>query len=356
MAGIRYSIGKNYFKRAYLCGMHVEGGDALCTDEDTEMHTAVLPVIDSGIEDCAWGRLKFDQERDANAVVYLYLAASNERESYDKLCSPETSLDKKKELVRAGGGLRVINRSDLLLYELSGRYLWIMIEVVGSHAKLGGMQVHAPGDNFMATFPEVYREKNSFFHRYLSIFSSMYNDFQEKLDHREELLDLSHAPQELLLLYARWLGLELNKDYFDVEVLRTLVREAGELSRIKGTKGCMERLCQLLIGETPQIVERSHLQRYVRSEERARIDQLYGDSPFDVTLMLRSPIDEKQKKQLLMLLGQFKPIRSRLRIVCLTDSGVLDGHTYLDENAVSFVQSDGMLDSGRLADGTVVLQ
>lgn len=355
MAGIQYSIGKNYFKRADLCGMHMEE-DALGTDAGAGTHTAVLPVIDSGIEDCAWGRLKFNQERDADTVVYVYLIASNEREPFDTLCDTEVSIDKKKQLVRAGGGLRVINRSDLLLYELSGRYLWIMVEVSGAYAKLDGIRVQAPGDNFMATFPEVYREKNSFFHRYLSIFSSMYNDFQDKLDHREELLDLSHAPQELLLLYAHWLGLELNKDYFDVEVLRALVREAGELSRIKGTKGCMERICQLLIGETPQIVERSHLQRYVRLEERARIDQLYGDSPFDVTLMLRSPIGEKQKKQLLMLLGQFKPIRSRLRIVCLADSGVLDGHTYLDENAVSFVQSDGMLDGGRLSDGTVVLQ
>ena len=94
----------------------------------------------------------------------------------------------------------------------------------------------------------------------------------------------------------------------------------------------------------------------MRQEEREQIDRLYGESPFDVTILLRRPIGEKQKKQLLMLLGQFKPIRSRLRIVCLTDSGVLDGHTYLDENAVSFVQSDGVLDDGRLADGTVVLR
>lgn len=356
MAGIQYSIGKNYFKRACLCGMHMEDGDVLCTDPGIEMHTALLPLIDSGMEDCAWGRLKLELKRDANAVVYLYLIASNERESFDELCSQETSVDRKKKLVRAGGGLRVINRSDLLLYELSGRYLWIMVEVAGAYASLSGIRVLAPGDNFMATFPEVYREKNSFFHRYLSIFSSMYNDFQDKLDHREELLDLAHAPQERLLLYAHWLGLELNKDYFDVEVLRALVREAGELSRIKGTKGCMKRLCRLLIGETPQIVERSHLQRYVRAEEQERIDRLYGDSPFDVTLLLRRPISEKQKKQLLMLLGQFKPVRSRLRIVCLTDSGVLDGHTYLDENAFSFVQSDGMLDDGRPSDGTVVLQ
>ena len=74
MAGIQYSIGKNYFRRASLSGMHVEE-DALCTDEGVETHTAALPVIDSGMEDCAWGRLKLDEERDEDTVVYMYQIA-----------------------------------------------------------------------------------------------------------------------------------------------------------------------------------------------------------------------------------------------------------------------------------------
>ena len=57
-----------------------------------------------------------------------------------------------------------------------------MVEVMGEGVSIGNIRVEAPGDNFMQTFPEVYREKNSFFHRYLSVYSSIYNDFQEKLD------------------------------------------------------------------------------------------------------------------------------------------------------------------------------
>jgi phage tail-like protein len=254
------------------------------------------------------------------------------------------------------GGLRVINRDDILLYKLTGRYLWIMIEVIGRNFSLRGLKAQAPGDNFMATFPEVYRQKDSFFHRYLSIFSSIYNDFQERIDHREELLDINNASEERLILFASWLGIEINSGYLDVETLRTIVKEAGELNRCKGTKRCIERICQIMIGETPRVVERSLLERYVRTDDKEQTDMLYGDSPYDVTLMVEKPIAEKKKKQLLLLLDQYKPVRSRIRIVSLDDSGVLDGHTYLDQNAVTFEQGDGVLDDRQMMDGTIVLQ
>jgi hypothetical protein len=72
--------------------------------------------------------------------------------------------------------------------------------------------------------------------------------------------------------------------------------------------------------------------------------------------MVEKPIAEKKKKQLLLLLDQYKPVRSRIRIVSLDDSGVLDGHTYLDQNAVTFEQGDGVLDDRQMMDGTIVLQ
>jgi phage tail-like protein len=355
MAGIQYSLGKNHLKHAQLYRMAMEADGALGSVGGDEEHWALLPMLDSGMEDCAWGRFQMDADCSGDAIYYLYVMASNERDVDIQLCDPKLPPEEKRKLFRQGGGLR-IGRSDILLYGLTGRYLWLMLEVIGEGAVFRNLKVQAPGDNFMATFPEVYREKNSFFHRYLSVFSSMYNDFQEKLDHRERLLDIANASEERLLLYAHWLGLELTGGYLETEVLRTLVREAGELNRRKGTKACIERICQIMIGETPKIVERSLLQRYVYTDNQAQIDRLYGDSPYDVTLMIRTPVDEKKKKQLFLLLNQFKPVRSRLRMVYLQESGVLDEHTYLDQNALTFAQSDGVLDEGQLSDGTIILQ
>lgn len=208
----------------------------------------------------------------------------------------------------------------------------------------------------MQTFPEVYREKNSFFHRYLSIYSSIYNDFQEKLDMRSELLAIEEAPLSLLELYAKWLGIDVDGGYLGEDILRKLLLAAPELLRKKGTRSCIEQICMILLGEKPVIAERGRMQPYVRREEKARYDSLYGESPYDVTLFLQCYVEEKKKEQLLHLLRQFKPVRCRFHIVFLEPSGLLDEHSYLDKNAVIFLQEDGRLDAAQDADGTIILQ
>lgn len=356
MAGIQYTIRRNRLKKALLYGMEPDGGDGLRSVREDETCYFVLPLIDSGVQDCPWGRLRFELTLPENCVCYLYVAASDQRQGEEVMLDAGTGLMEKKRLLQKLQGLRFINKQDVLLYEITGRYLWIMAEVTGKGVTVGSLRVEAPGDNFMQTFPEVYREKNSFFHRYLSVYSSIYNDFQEKLDGREELLPVDEASEELLELYAGWLGIDVNGGYLGEETLRALLREAPELLRRKGTQYCVERICDILLGEIPVVAERSQMQRYVRRPEKEHYDALYGDSPYDVTLLLEHYVDEKRKEQLLHLLSQFKPLRTRLHLVFLEPEGVLDEHNYLDRNAVIFTQEEGELDAAQLADGTIILQ
>ena len=95
---------------------------------------------------------------------------------------------------------------------------------------------------------------------------------------------------------------------------------------------------------------------YIRKENQETCNRLYGSSPYDVTLMISSYVDEKKRAQLLYLLRQFKPVRSILRVIFLQDTGVLDGHSYMDINAKVFTQTLGSLDEHQLLNGTVVLQ
>ena len=356
MAGIHYSIKINQLKKALLQGMILGQDGSLQTTEDSEIHYAVLPLLDSGVEDCPWGRLHFDLSLPENSNCYLYVAASNEKSGTEVFSDAESSLLDKKKMVQALRGLYFMNKPDVLLYEITGRYLWIMVEIIGRDVKLEHISVDAPGDNFMQTFPEIYRSKNSFFHRYLSIYSSIYNDFQEKLDERMELLPIEKAPLPLLELYTKWLGIDVNGGYLGEETLRILLEDAPELLRRKGTRYCMERICEILLQETPTIIERGMMQRYVRREEEDLYNRLYGDNPYDVTLMLRHPVEEKKREQLFHLLSQFKPVRSRVHVVFLEPSGVLDGYGYLDQNAEIFSQNDGILDQAQITDGTIILQ
>lgn len=356
MAGIHYSIRQNRLRKALLQGMAYGEGDSLYSDASDDSHYFVLPVLDSGVTDCPWGRLRFELTMPENCICYLYVAASNDERGQDVLMNADSSLLEKKKVLQSLQGLCFINKPDVLLYEITGRYLWIMVEVIGERVVVGNIRAEAPGDNFMQTFPEVYREKNSFFHRYVSIYSSIYNDFQEKLDMRKELLSVETAPLSLLELYAKWLGIDVKGSYLGEETLRKLLQEAPELLRCKGTRYCIERICVILLEELPTIVERNRMQRYVRRNEKVHYDNLYGDSPYDVTLLLTHYVEEKRKEQLLHLLSQFKPVRSRLHIVFLEPAGVLDEHSYMDQNAVIFTQNDGMLDAAQIADGTIILQ
>lgn len=208
----------------------------------------------------------------------------------------------------------------------------------------------------MQVFPEVYRERNSFFHRYISVYSSLYNDFQEQIDQRDQLYDIASAKRPQLELFLKWLGIDVRGGFLEEELLRQILSEAGELLKKKGTRSSVERLCEIMTGETPVIVERGRMQPYLTEEEREVSDRLYGNSPYDVTLMIRKPVSERRRQQLLHLLGQFKPVRCRLHIVFLESRSTLDGYTYLDQNAVSTAVSSGNLDTEQILNDTVILE
>ena len=356
MAGIHYSVKQSRLKKALFSGTSLGDDGRIYLKQDSDSHYVVLPALDSGVTDCPWGRLRFDLDLPENCVCYLYTAASNEKMAEDVFLDPQNSLLDKKKAVQHLRGLYFINKPDVLLYEISGRYLFIMIEIIGEGVSFGNIGVDAPGDNFMQTFPEVYRSKNSFFHRYLSVYSSIYNDLQEKLDDRKELRPIEQADLPLLELYAKWLGIDVNGGYLGEETLRRLLKEAPELPKRKGTRYCLERICEILLGEVPTIVERGLMQRYILRTQEAQYSDLYGESPYDVTLMLKQPVEGKKREQLLHLLTQFKPVRSRIHAVFLEPSGVLDEYSYLDQNAVIFTQSEGMLDEAQSANGTIILQ
>lgn len=352
MAGLTFSIRKRQLEKAFMGGMTLkEDGTVACGAGEGPFSCVFVP-LDSGVEDCPWGRLRFRLTLPVNGVCYLYAAAGNEAQWGECLSDSKRPFAEKKRYF----DLCFINREDVLLYEIKGRYLWIAVEMIGEGAAFSDMEVFVPGDSFMEVFPEIYREKNSFFHRYLSIYSSIYNDFQDVLDHRADLPDIRKAPKEFLELFLKWIGIDVDGGFWEEPFLRALLRKAPELIRYKGTEKCIRCICSLFLGEEPVILERRLMQRYIRSAQREVYDSLYGDSPYDVTLMLSSVVDERKKKQLLHLLEQFKPVRCRLHILFLEKRSELDRYTYLDQNAVVFSDKTGNMDVSKLVDGAVVLR
>ena len=361
----KYSIKQNRFKRSFLKGLEIAGDNTLRCMPEVYHRIFVCDSID-GIEDGAlWGRFHMDWNLEDDMVVTVYAAATEEKYVWwndrqvnveNILKNPETRTEEKIGLMELLGAKKQVNQKDMLLYELQGRYLYLLTDIQGmGTGEISNLFVNNQGDFLLDTFPEVYREYGSFFHRYVSVFSSIYMDFQEKIDNVAELLNVETAPVQLLPVFCRWMGLDVSGDFLTEERMRTLVREAYQLNRTKGTKETLLRVCEIVLGEKVILLERNLIRDYTQAEIKKTYEELYGNGIYDITLLIHTYVPENQKSQLEFLLNQFKPVRSRLRIKFLDQKDSLDGHVYMDVNAHVMDTANVVLDERAGLDGNIML-
>ena len=357
MARTVYSIKKNRLRRSFGEGFMMDGAGNLYLDENSPTHRLYLTAIDSAEDDSEWGRLSFKKKISEEQVLYVYAFATNERELKmgEEMVNVERFLisdgiqdSAKKLLFNHSEARRFVDKNDVLLYDLKGRYLYICIEVLGlGEGMIYNIRAERGSDEFLEAFPEIYRENNDFFRRYMTVFNSMYNDFETAVSRLPELLDFDKCPNELLPTYAAWLGIDVQGDFMKPESLRQLVKEAYVLNRMKGTKECLKRLLTIVLDETPIILESNQMKEYAESE---------GEGVFDVTVLVKKQFSENERFQLMYLLDQFMPVRCRLKIETLKDNSILDNRVYLDMNAQVQYLEDAKLDEYMSLDGQLVLE
>lgn len=367
MSAVRnYTIRKNRIRQGLMDGFLCRENEKICCIEDRPLHTLILKSIDSLEEGCRWGRLSLQKEADENMIFCVHAVASDNREFMRKgvltglddfLLDEKEPFALKRLLFEQLGECRFMNQEDMLLYDLEGRYLFLLFEMTGcGKGILSRIRINRDADYFIKTFPQVYQEHNSFFHRFLSVFTSMYLDFAQEIDAAANLLDAETAPLPLLPVLGGWLGIDVSGNFLKEAQLRRLIKEAYQLNRIKGTKQALERLTEMILGERAVILERNMMQQYIPAGEQETYGRLYGTSPYDVTMLIGSEVELNQRAQLMFLLQQFKPVRSRMKIVFLTKNGFLDSYSYLDVNARIFIGRDAWLDEKYSIDDTVTMQ
>ena len=364
MAGITYTIKRNRLKKSGLTGIELKDDGTLYLTPDTERHL-YLPAIDSAESGANWGRLSFDCDITENMVLYVRVLASDDhnisdgQDIYDLgsvLCSDSIPDSEKKQIFEAGEALRVVDKDDILLYDLSGQYLFINIDIIGDgEGTISNIRLDRVGDNFMDTFPAIYRERGGFFHRYMSVFSTIYNDFEDEIDSLPSFLDVETAPMEMLVAYGRWLGMDLSGDYLPIETMRALVRDGYKLNRMKGTKACLERIIEIMLGERALILEQNTIRAYMEDGEIS-VGSLEDSSIYDVNILIKKKLSDTDRHQLMHLLRQFVPLRSRIHLIRLKDSGILDTDIYMDMNAVLAEETYGVFDDDMEMDDDIILE
>ncbi len=347
---IWYSVKKNRIDKGCVKGFVCDEDGCLSIDEQAHEHSIFLRAIDGATDDSPWGRLTCNLLLSDEIVCYIYIIATNtqnivleEGKSIDLdeyLCDPGIDSYEKIRLMQGIGAKRIVNMPDFLLYDLQGRYLYIAVEMLGSGSgSIGNIRVGVRGDSFIGAFPEVYRERNSFFHRYLSVFSSIYNDISDQNEHLYEMMDLDRCSPELLIMYGSWFGIDLKGNFLPEDVLRTIVKEAYQLNRIKGTKKCLERILEIMLGDDVVLLE----------------NRLQDGGVFDVTVLVNRKMTEELRHQITFLLDQFRPLRTRIRILQMEKDAIMDGNSYLDMNATIPTQKHVVLDEEAMYDGTITL-
>ncbi len=359
--GIRcYRLGRALLEKALLEGFAL-GEDGALTTVGNGPHRLLLPGLDSAAGGSEWGRLTLRCQLGPESMLTVRAFAADQSQVIrggetvwidDLLLDPTVPLKDKEKLFTLAGGMERSGVRDVLLTDQTGRWLWLWLEVTGTEgSRLEDPRVYIPGDNFFRTLPQVYRTDNDFLRRYLTIFSTMYQEFQEEIDDLPQLLDIDTAPERLLPMFASWLGLEVDVTLFSADELRRLLKAAPELLERKGSRGAVEQAVKLFVSDPIYIVERNLL-----SQEQQGKETLYGSTPYDFTVLIGCGVDEKLRLRLKFLIDQLKPARSRCHIVFLKECGGLDAFTYLDVNSTVLKNGPGNLDDGKALTGMTYLR
>ena len=323
-------------------GFKVQGDRVITTK--SPVHRIYLPPIDGMDGRIEWGRLHLDLEGGKDAILLIRSLSYDEKVSFKSLPALFNRVEPK------------VNHRDILLYDEKGRYLYLMLEIICSQeVTISGLRVMNPGDNFLQTFPEIYRKRGSAFHRFLSIFSTIYNDFDWDIENIDRFIDIDRIPIELLSVYMEWLGVHIDP-HLDESIHRRFLKAAYELNSIKGTSESLKRIVKIITGNESRIIERSYLRGAYSQKDKEAMDRLFGSDDNSVTILIYGKRDPALADSLIFILNQYKPVKVSLSVVYTDESGVLDSYSFLSENARIENHGEGVLDKEDMMGQGMVLK
>lgn len=301
----------------------------------------LAPVYDSMDQKGTWHRLVLEGSfRHCKYEIFAAAGDTDQSEAVEKLWEEGRSPE---EAFADWKSVRRVNTPDLLLHDLEGRYLWVLIRVLGagtdSSFAIEGFRVEFPWRSFVEYLPEIYQEegRGSFFERYLCGFQSLYEDLEERVERIPEYLDYESTPPENLPLFADWVGYRSAGWEDTPEQLRTLLGRMGEFETGRGTGRVLLEMLKFVTGRDAVLVEYFKWHDWMsRNREPLQIyQQLYGTNEDVFTVILDGTGEEKQLDQdrLERLLQEFTPLGMEGRLVLLNRSSHMDTHCYLDRNS-----------------------
>jgi phage tail-like protein len=155
--------------------------------------------------------------------------------------------------------------SDFATYETPvlaapGRYLWLQLILRGTERvspRVRAVRIERPGHPLLTALPRGWSRADAdadFLQRLLAPAEGMLHEWDEWADRRAVLVDPQAASTSALDWLASFAGLVLDQRWPE-PARRTLIAEAYQLYRWRGTKAALLRMLELYLGYPPQLVE-----------------------------------------------------------------------------------------------------
>lgn len=187
--------------------------------------------------------------------------------------------------------------------------------------------------------PELYLRSGGFTERFLSIFTEIYRELEEKIDASARLYDPKECPEEFVEWLGEWVSAE-NMPLFPDDKKRKYLRAIPRLNMYRGTLRGLKELLELYCETKVFIVECYHIKRYFSS--CGDIARLYAGGRFVVWILCaptKNKIDAPEEIAETQL-----PANITARIKILANITELNNYCYLGVNSVLAGTSRGVLD------------
>ena len=132
----RYSISKNWNKDLWMENMKKTSVNALERVQDKKTAYFMYSAIDGSVNEQEWGHLKLNVQQDREVVYIVHVFALDDTcflrkgivTKVDEFLADETvDIVIKRQFMAQVGEVKTVNREDILLYALKGRYVWIFV-------------------------------------------------------------------------------------------------------------------------------------------------------------------------------------------------------------------------------------
>ena len=307
-------------------------------------------LLDSREKETVWHRLTMESGSLGDASIRFAFYCSESRTVFyqgktrdldELLRDPALTDEARREASAPWLRKTALAPRDILLHDLTGRYLWFRVELQpqgGQSPRIGELKFRFPKQTWLEYLPEVYQNDpvgRSFTERFLGIFQSLYTDLDEEIRQVARYFDPDVVGGAYLEWLAGWLDVE-DGYLWPEEKLRTLVRRGMELYRIRGSRRYVAEMVKLYTGHEPWVVEYSQVEPFLGDIRRAALlKELYGDTPYMVTIILDGAALESSEahKALLRIIDNAKPAWVEVNLVVLTPYLFLDKYSYLGINS-----------------------